>query len=68
MMQKAVLAARATALDVDDDAPIPTLHWPPIDSPSTPPTTTTTTGSSGTNSTVTTAAVSTAPAPSAPGM
>ena len=29
MMQKAVMAARAANLDVDDDTAIPTLHWPP---------------------------------------
>ena len=28
-MQKAVMAARAANLDVDDDTAIPTLHWPP---------------------------------------
>ena len=29
MMQKAVMAARAANVDVDDDTAIPTLHWPP---------------------------------------
>lgn len=44
MMQKAVLAARATAtLDVDEDAPIPTLHWPPDPTATTTATTSTTT-------------------------
>ena len=33
MMQKAVLAARAN-LEVDDEAAIPTLHWPPDPVPS----------------------------------
>ena len=38
MMQKAVLAARAN-LEVDDEAAIPTLHWPPDPAPSTAATT-----------------------------
>ena len=34
MMQRAVTAARSASsslagLDVEEDAPIPTLHWPP---------------------------------------
>ncbi|XP_068706016.1 E3 ubiquitin-protein ligase UBR5-like [Montipora foliosa] len=29
MMQRAVTAARSSLLDVEEDAPIPTLHWPP---------------------------------------
>lgn len=29
MMQKAVMAARAANLEVDEDTAIPTLHWPP---------------------------------------
>ena len=40
MMQKAVMAAGAASLDVDEDAPIPTLHWPP-DPPSNPTTSST---------------------------
>jgi hypothetical protein len=54
-MQKAVMAARAANLDVDDDTAIPTLHWPPD-----PP------GSNATSSTAgTTPAASTAGASSA---
>ena len=44
-MQKAVMAARAANLDVDDDTAIPTLHWPPD-----PPTSNTTSSTSGTTS------------------
>ena len=29
MMQRAVTAARSSLLEVEDDAAIPTLHWPP---------------------------------------
>ncbi|XP_028405111.1 E3 ubiquitin-protein ligase UBR5-like isoform X2 [Dendronephthya gigantea] len=50
MMQKAVMAARAASLDVDEDAPIPTLHWPPD-----PPSNTTTSSTASTSSTTTAA-------------